>query len=66
MSYSAFTLRKAKEELNLNFVEGVRFLPNLDLITPSTNLIPTGKHSFGDRNGIRKSAIGINYFADSI
>ena len=29
MSYSAFTLRKAKEELNLNFIEGVKFLPDL-------------------------------------
>ena len=33
-----FTLRKAKEELNLNFVEGVKFIPNLDVITPSANL----------------------------
>lgn len=37
MSYSAFTLRKAKEELNLNFVEGVKFIPNLNVITPSAN-----------------------------
>jgi hypothetical protein len=34
MSYSSFTLRRAKEELNLNFVEGVRFLPDLNLIHP--------------------------------
>ena len=39
MSYSAFTLRKAKEELNLNFIEGVKFLPDLDIITPSDSLI---------------------------
>ena len=41
MSYRAFTLRKAKEELNLNFVEGVRFLPdfNNQVITPSPYLI---------------------------
>ena len=38
MSYSAFTLCKAKEELNLNFIEGVRFLLDLDVITPSVNL----------------------------
>ncbi|MEI6327854.1 MAG: hypothetical protein WCP16_01390 [Pseudanabaena sp. ELA645] len=42
MSYSSFTLRKAKEELNLNFVEGVKFLPDLNhihpIITPSHNL----------------------------
>jgi hypothetical protein len=40
MSYRAFTLRKAKEELNLNFVEGVRFLPDFthQVITPSPYL----------------------------
>jgi len=38
MPYSTFTLRKAKEELNLYFIEGVRFLPDLDVITPSANL----------------------------
>ena len=34
MPYSSFTLRRAKEELNLNFVEGVRFLPDLNLVHP--------------------------------
>jgi hypothetical protein len=34
MAYSSFTLRRAKEELNLNFVEGVRFLPDLNLVHP--------------------------------
>ncbi len=42
MAYSSFTLRMAKEKLNLNFVEGVRFLPdfsaNYNTIKPSVYL----------------------------
>jgi len=34
MPYNAFALGKAKEKLNLNFVEGVKILPDLDVITP--------------------------------
>jgi hypothetical protein len=30
MAYSDFTLRKAKEELNLTFLEGRRFLPETE------------------------------------
>jgi hypothetical protein len=38
MPYSAFTLRKAKEELGLTFIEGVQFLPKLELTEPSPAL----------------------------
>lgn len=38
MAYSDFTLRKAKEELNLTFLEGVRFLPETEPIALSPYL----------------------------
>ena len=38
MAYSDFTLRKAKEELNLTFLEGGRFLPKTEPIAPSPYL----------------------------
>lgn len=38
MAYSDFTLRKAKEELNLTFLEGKRFLPETEPIAPSPYL----------------------------
>jgi len=38
MSYSDFTLRKAKADLGLTFVEGVPFLPTILPIAPSTFL----------------------------
>lgn len=38
MSYSQFTLSKAKEELDLKYIEGHCFLPNLVPIVPSENL----------------------------
>jgi len=38
MAYSEFTLRRAKEELKLILVEGGRFLPPIDPITPSPYL----------------------------
>ncbi|MGV0025469.1 hypothetical protein [Phormidesmis priestleyi] len=39
MAYSDFTLRKAKEELNLTLVEGGRFLPQIEPIAPSPYLL---------------------------
>ncbi|KAM3098633.1 hypothetical protein ACKFKF_17065 [Phormidesmis sp. 146-12] len=39
MAYSDFTLRKAKEELNLTLIEGGRFLPKVDPIAPSSYLV---------------------------
>ncbi|MFP4100776.1 hypothetical protein [Coleofasciculus sp.] len=38
MAYSNFTLRKAKEELNLTFLEEGRFLPKTEPITLSPYL----------------------------
>lgn len=38
MSYSDFSLRKAKENLGLTFVEGERFLPELQPIAPGAYL----------------------------
>ncbi len=38
MAYSDFTLRKAKEDLKLNLVEGGRFLPKIDPIIPNPYL----------------------------
>lgn len=38
MAYSSFTLRKAKEDLQLQFREGVRFLPHLTPTEPSPYL----------------------------
>ncbi|HAG82286.1 MAG TPA: hypothetical protein DCL61_14235, partial [Cyanobacteria bacterium UBA12227] len=38
MAYSDFTLRKAKEELNLTFLEGGRFLPKTEPIAPNPYL----------------------------
>jgi hypothetical protein len=38
MAYSDFTLRKAKEDLKLNLVEGGRFLPAIDPIIPNPYL----------------------------
>jgi hypothetical protein len=65
MAYSDFTLRKAKEELNLSFLEGGRFLPKTEPIAPSPYLAEFLAESiplaiaFGtseaDRNRFRKS-----------
>ena len=38
MPYSEFTLRKAKGELRLTIVEGGRFLPTTEMISPSSYL----------------------------
>jgi hypothetical protein len=38
MSYRTFTLRRAKEELNLNFIEGIHFIPDVEPIPPSEYL----------------------------
>jgi hypothetical protein len=38
MAYSDFTLRKAKEDLKLILVEGGRFLPDIDPISPNPYL----------------------------
>jgi hypothetical protein len=39
MAYSDFSLRKAKEELNLTLVEGSRFLPEIAPAIPSAYLM---------------------------
>lgn len=39
MAYSDFSLRKAKEELNLTLVEGSRFFPEIAPVTPSPYLM---------------------------
>jgi hypothetical protein len=39
MSYSEFTLKKIKQTFNLTTVEGEKFLPEINLITPSNTLI---------------------------
>jgi len=38
MSYSTFTLRKAKELLNLKFIEGIHFFPDIEPVEPSPSL----------------------------